>query len=64
MTIYTLLLEDRITDVLHKVEEKELHNYDYEIDLRPDYIVVYSKHGNIDTIPFGKLEYFFEQDNQ
>jgi len=36
---------------------------DYEIDLRPNYIIVYSKNGNIDTIPFGSLEAFFERDN-
>lgn len=38
-------------------------NYDYKIDLRPDFIVVYSRGGNIDTIPHGRLEYFFERDN-
>ena len=49
--------------ILDAIEVQNTNNYDYEIDLKQDYIIVYSKGGNVDTIPHGKLEAFFERDN-
>jgi len=51
---------------IHIAEPK----HDYKVDLRPNYIIVYSKGGNVDTIPYSidrgcmsPIEGFFERDN-
>jgi len=54
-----------INIITNEIKKNQPHKvkYDYEIDLQPKFIIVYSKHGNVDTIPYGILENFFEMDN-
>ena len=50
-------------EIIDAIPKQNQINYDYEIDLKPNYIIVYSQGGNVDTIPHGTLEDFFERDN-
>lgn len=58
-------LQDKLDGKYDIIPIKEIHcvEADYEIDLKPNYIIVYSQNGNVDTIPHGTLEAFFERDN-
>lgn len=55
---------------LEIIKKEHKVDYDYEIDLKPNYIIVYSRGGNVDTIPYAinkdcvsPIEAFFESDN-
>ena len=63
-------------DIRFKEIRSDIHidktepKHDYKVDLRPNYIIVYSKGGNVDTIPYSidrgcmsPIEGFFERDN-
>jgi len=67
MTLFALIINHEIQDVNNNIEtlkSDKAMDYNYQLDLQPDYIIIYSKDGNIDTIPYGKLERFLENDNQ
>ena len=65
-------LQDELDGKYDVIPIQEVHcvETDYEIDLKPNYIIVYSKNGNVDTIPYAidrdcisPIEAFFERDN-
>lgn len=69
VVIYTHETHERTPYIQKQINVGTHVEHDYEIDLKQDYIIVYSKGGNVDTIPYSMendcspLEAFFERDN-
>jgi len=66
-----LYMDNRFKEIRSDIHiDKTEPKHDYKVDLKPNYIIVYSKGGNVDTIPYSidrgcmsPIEGFFERDN-
>ncbi|MCB1712316.1 MAG: hypothetical protein KDH96_07530 [Candidatus Riesia sp.] len=44
-------------------QEQQKIDYNYKIDLKQDYYIIYDNHGKVDTVAHGELEEFIINDN-